>query len=1056
MNFNFTGRSRESRLQLASDTTKGRDENLAALRRAREKREAEARANKAATTIQRHFRGFRCRRTLHAEIRNRLRSGDMTLGQMIFSVRFLPAAERAAVADQALAMFLVRDGTPQQLATSPCLLKRFFSDVVLPIVNGGSCDDARLECIVTRVAETLEACADDASRFALQAPVVQLVRCVRGKQQQHQRANETSESKARRLVRDAFFYISSGRLAEKLDVDAVRHLANGDPLGGTCGGVTSPEDQNRDAENGLTLGCLLLGVNSFRDESDARRFDDVVLEALGTATNAASAITFMRLLLAGDGLASAAALGGGGGGGDGSDSGFRNWAALELRLRAVRTQMDAASKTAIVEALIAALSGTDDGESSKFPDPLKSLYAPRTLSLFASLCAAITSVPASCPAADPHLQQLMRTLDLLSSLYINPWLAVATNPAAKRLALPLISKIAHAKGVLRALWSVASAKCAVWARKDGRGSLIIEFPSITVLFCYALVHYVDSTDFSHSMRVASGALTESEARSVVVTFRDLVARAHMQGCATDDGTRAFARASHTLLARLHIVDESDSFMPSAEWLASSSGVAFPQFLTMDEWREGLLAEDGVVEESSSSSDDDDDEESGDARVFALRGLRRGGQFARSGGGGGGGGPAARKGKKAVKEFDPTQSVATRTVQLLQHAPFLVPFPARIVYFSSLMVGSSDGFAHYWGSDEVVVERSDVFQSAFLKLGGLTPEQIMGRTRVRFLDDNGMLEEGFGEGVYRDFVSSVCAMGFAPQSGLFERTPQGFVYPRPFTEKFVGPDHLRRFEFLGKMLGKALRQGILLDVPFAPFFRNSLLGRTNGINELRSLDEEIYTNLIKLRSATADELDSFGLTFTVTQDVLGVVTEVPLIPNGGDVAVTSANVMPYIHLLADYKLNRVAKRQVDAFRAGLEQLVDPKWLRFFDSNELQLLFQGREEEIGLDVADWRANTTYAGAADPTHPSILLFWRVVESMTPAEQRKLLKFATSTSRAPLLGFRHMSPQFNITLYEDSDRLPSAATCFCTIKLPAYKTFEKMREKLLMAIEVNTFGMS
>lgn len=47
--------------------------------------------------------------------------------------------------------------------------------------------------------------------------------------------------------------------------------------------------------------------------------------------------------------------------------------------------------------------------------------------------------------------------------------------------------------------------------------------------------------------------------------------------------------------------------------------------------------------------------------------------------------------------------------------------------------------------------------------------------------------------------------------------------------------------------------------------------------------------------------------------------------------------------------------------------------------------------------WRA-----GGYSPTHPVIKIFWEVVESFSDEEKRKLLKFVTSCSRPPLLGFK------------------------------------------------------
>lgn len=54
----------------------------------------------------------------------------------------------------------------------------------------------------------------------------------------------------------------------------------------------------------------------------------------------------------------------------------------------------------------------------------------------------------------------------------------------------------------------------------------------------------------------------------------------------------------------------------------------------------------------------------------------------------------------------------------------------------------------------------------------------------------------------------------------------------------------------------------------------------------------------------------------------------------------------------------------------------------------------------------------GGYTADHPVIKIFWRVVESFTDEEKRKLLKFVTSCSRPPLLGFK-VCPDFLASFY-------------------------------------------
>ena len=72
-------------------------------------------------------------------------------------------------------------------------------------------------------------------------------------------------------------------------------------------------------------------------------------------------------------------------------------------------------------------------------------------------------------------------------------------------------------------------------------------------------------------------------------------------------------------------------------------------------------------------------------------------------------------------------------------------------------------------------------------------------------------------------------------------------------------------------------------------------------------------------------------------------------------------------------------------------------RMFNQQELQILLGGVNSPI--DVEDLRANTQYGGLYDDRQQTIAMFWDVVGSFTQEDRRKLLRFATSCSRPPLL---------------------------------------------------------
>ena len=106
-------------------------------------------------------------------------------------------------------------------------------------------------------------------------------------------------------------------------------------------------------------------------------------------------------------------------------------------------------------------------------------------------------------------------------------------------------------------------------------------------------------------------------------------------------------------------------------------------------------------------------------------------------------------------------------------------------------------------------------------------------------------------------------------------------------------------------------------------------------------------------------------------------------------------------------------------------------------------------------------TYSNGYNSTSTTIKHFWKAVSTFTPSQRAALLRFITSTSRAPLGGFQHLQPPLTIHKVDcgasplallgagkDVDRLPSASTCYNMLKLPNYRRASTLREKLLYAI--------
>ena len=176
------------------------------------------------------------------------------------------------------------------------------------------------------------------------------------------------------------------------------------------------------------------------------------------------------------------------------------------------------------------------------------------------------------------------------------------------------------------------------------------------------------------------------------------------------------------------------------------------------------------------------------------------------------------------------------------------------------------------------------------------------------------------------------------------------------------------------------------------------------------------------------------------------------PGGSLIPVTNQNRLVYISYIARYRLQLQPQYQTNAFLQGLGQMIQPAWLSMFNQAELQTLVSG--ENADIDVEDLRRNTQYGGVYtigddNQEHPTVQLFWRVMHDMNNEERQKVIRFVTSTPRAPLLGFSHLNPRFSIRdSSDDQERLPSTSTCVNLLKLPRYSSAEVLRSKLLYAV--------
>uniref|UniRef100_A0A6G1SIZ1 Ubiquitin-protein ligase E3B n=1 Tax=Aceria tosichella TaxID=561515 RepID=A0A6G1SIZ1_9ACAR len=420
----------------------------------------------------------------------------------------------------------------------------------------------------------------------------------------------------------------------------------------------------------------------------------------------------------------------------------------------------------------------------------------------------------------------------------------------------------------------------------------------------------------------------------------------------------------------------------------------------------------------------------------------------------------------LKDLDAGKSVAQAILNLLPH---IIPHKERVLIFRKLV--ARDRSACY--STFITIHRSRIVEDGYQQLARLPSTALKGLIRVKFINDHGLDEAGIDQdGVFKEFLEDTIKRVFDPALNLFSTTSEQRLYPSPTSR--LHEDHLSLFNFVGKMLGKAVYEGIVVDVPFATFFLARVLGQHHSklyspIDDLASLDPELYKNLIYIRHHDVSDLD---LTFSIDQDMMGKIENFELEPGGRHIPVTNQNRVRYIHSVANFRMRTQIEEQTKAFICGFKSIVNLEWLHMFSASEFQRLISG--DTAPIDLQDLRRHTKYFGGFHNNHRVICWLWDILESdFTPEEHSLFLKFVTSCSKPPLLGFENLEPPFSIRCVEVSDdqdlgdtvgsvlrgffairrsdpvdRLPTSSTCFNLLKLPNYQRRSTLREKLRYAI--------
>jgi E3 ubiquitin-protein ligase HUWE1 len=253
-----------------------------------------------------------------------------------------------------------------------------------------------------------------------------------------------------------------------------------------------------------------------------------------------------------------------------------------------------------------------------------------------------------------------------------------------------------------------------------------------------------------------------------------------------------------------------------------------------------------------------------------------------------------------------------TFALLVKNPKVLEFDNKRNYFNRSVhsrSGNSQSRPTY-APLQLSVRREHVFHDSFKHLYYKTGDEMkFGKLNIRFHGEEGV-DAG---GVTREWFQVLSRQMFDPNYVLFTPVSSDRTTFHPNKLSGINDEHLLFFKFIGRIIGKALYEGRVLDCYFSRAVYKRILGKSVSVKDMESFDPDYYKSLCWMLEN--DITDIITETFSVEDDEFGVTNVVDLIENGREIAVTEENKHDYVRLVVDHKLLSSVKEQMAHFLQG---------------------------------------------------------------------------------------------------------------------------------------------
>lgn len=232
---------------------------------------------------------------------------------------------------------------------------------------------------------------------------------------------------------------------------------------------------------------------------------------------------------------------------------------------------------------------------------------------------------------------------------------------------------------------------------------------------------------------------------------------------------------------------------------------------------------------------------------------------------------------------------------------------QATFFHSLFRGVQNPYL------ELNLRRDHVLLDTICQLQDLQRHDLRKQLRVRFMDEPA-IDEG---GVQREFFHLLSKQVFDPDYGMFRVTKQHgiwFQYKSSF-----GTQCLKEYELLGKLLGLAIYNSVLLNLRFPLAFYKLLLDKQPNLMDLAEIEPELYSGFKSMMEFDPDQVEeTFCRNFqTEVTDAVGNVLIIDLDQKDPQKSLTGSNREEYLKKYLNWFFFSSIDIQFKALRLGFD-------------------------------------------------------------------------------------------------------------------------------------------